>query len=100
MKRIDNRTVELTPLERDIRMDADTWDEDTDPHDFIYRRAAEYGGVVQEDFAEYLAESMVLGANGFHVGMRWSGSTVITMEIQTDRISLGMADGRSLVVRS
>ena len=98
MQRIDNRTVQLNPLELDIRHDTEDWDEDTDPHAFIYNRAAEYGGVVQEDFANYLAESMVLGANGFHIGMRWAGSTVTGMDVQTHAVYLTLANGTTTSV--
>ena len=99
MKRIDNRTVELTPLELDIRDDAaEWWDESTDPHTFIYDRSAYYGGVVQEDFADWLAESMVLGAHGFHIGMRWAGSTVTGMDVQTHAVYLTLANGTTTSV--
>lgn len=96
MQRIDSRTVELTPLEMDIRDDAaEEWDGTTDPYDFIHDRAAQYGGVVQADFADYLAACMRGDSvDGWREGMPFAGSTISHV---TEEGYVYLADGRGIL---
>jgi putative lipase involved disintegration of autophagic bodies len=95
MHRIDSRTVELTPLEMDIRDDAaEEWDETTDPVDFIHDRSAMYGGVVQEDFVTWLAVSMRgASVDGWREGQPFAGSTI--RRVGTDGV-VTLANGRQV----
>lgn len=96
MHRIDSRTVELTELENDIFRDAaEEWDETTDPVDFIHDRAAQWGGVVQEDFVMWLAANMTgRSVTGFETGKPFAGSTITGVRNQRGEVVMVLADGR------
>ena len=97
MHRIDDRSVELTPLENDIFKDMDEWDEATDPVSFIHDRSAEYGGVVQEDFVMWLAANVTgRSVTGFETGKPFAGSTIAGLRIRRGEVVMVLADGRTV----